>query len=353
VEYVAISDPGQHGMLPNLPPEEVIFGSSELMGEIRRNMKRAASTGMPVLFQGETGTGKEVLARFLHHCWCRTGSPFVKVNCPAIPVALFESELFGYKRGAFPGAFESRLGQVELARGGTLFLDQIGDMDLNAQAKLLQLVQDGHYRRLGSQRDEPIQARVVCATNKPLAQAVKSGTFREDLYYCISGLSWDVPSLRQRSGDIPMLVDYFLEKYGREYGRAVRPISNALLDRLQKYRWPGNIRQLETMLHTYAVFESEQVIASKLEDRDDDCLSVNVAADASVGLKKITQQAAGQLERRVILETLEANAWHRRLAARSLGISYRALLYKMKKAGLPLKRSQEPLSVGNFDSQLH
>jgi two-component system response regulator AtoC len=327
-------------MLPNLPPEEVIFGSSEVMGEIRRNIKRAALAEMPVLFQGETGTGKEVLARFLHHCCCRTGSLFVKVNCPTIPVALFESELFGYKKGAFSGAYESKLGQVELARGGTLFLDQIGDLDLNAQAKLLQLLQDGQYHRLGSQRDEHIEALVVCATNKPLAQAVKYGTFREDLYYRISGLSLDVPSLRQRASDIPMLIGYFLEKYGRKYGRAVRPISSSLLDRLQKYQWPGNIRQLENMLHSYAVFESEQVIASKLEDRDDDLVSVGVAADTSVGLKKITQQAAGQLERRVILETLEANAWHRRLAARSLGISYRALLYKMRKAGFPLKRSR-------------
>jgi len=190
---------------------------------------------------------------------------------------------------------------------------------------------------------------VVCAVNKPLAQAVKCETFREDLYYRISGLSLDMPSLRQRASDIPMLIGYFLEKYGRKYGRAVRPLSSPLLVRLQQYQWPGNIRQLETMLHGYAVFESEQAIASKLEDRDDQSLSVNVAADTSVGLKKITQQAAGQLERRVILETLEANAWHRRLAARSLRISYRALLYKMKKAGLPLKRSRKSVCVGNSD----
>ena len=328
-----------------LPPEEVIFGSSRAMWEIRWHVEKAAATDIPVLLQGGTGTGKEVLARFLHCCSCGAVGPFVKVNCPAIPASLFESELFGYEKGAFTGACETKLGRVELARGGTLFLDEIAELDVNVQAKLLQLVQDGQYCRLGSQRERRIQARIVCATNKPLEHAVKAGTFREDLFYRISVLSLEVPSLRERNGDIPKLVAYFLEKFGGKYGRVVPPISNSLLGRLQKYEWPGNIRQLENMVHNYAVFESEEVIRSKLEGRDPDWLPVDRTSDPAAGLKKITQQKVKQLERRIILETLDANGWHRGLAARTLKISYGALLYKMREMGLPLKGCKKPFSV--------
>ena len=329
----------------NLPPEEVIFGSSQAMWEIRRNVERAASTDIPVLLQGATGTGKEVLARFLHRCSCGASKPFVKVNCPAIPVSLFESEVFGYEKGAFTGACEAKPGRVELARGGTLFLDEIAELDVNVQAKLLQLLQDGQYCRLGSQSEKHIQARIVCATNKPLKHAVKCGTFREDLFYRISVFPLELPSLQQRNGDIPMLVAYFLEKYGGKYGRDVPPVSNSLLDRLEKYQWPGNIRQLENIVHNYAVFESEQFITNKLEDRDPEWLSVGLTSHGSAGLKKITQQTVKELERRIILQTLEAHGWHRGLAARALRISYGALLYKMREIGLPLKGCRKPFSV--------
>jgi two-component system response regulator AtoC len=336
--------------LGNLPPEEVIFGSSPAMWEVRRNVERAASADILVLLQGGTGTGKEVLARFLHCCSCWASGPFVKVNCPAIPGPLFESELFGYEKGAFTGAFESKAGRVELARGGTLFLDEIAELDLNAQAKLLQLLQDGQYCRLGAQREKHIQARVICATNKPLEHAVKCGVFREDLFYRISVLSLELPNLQQRNGDIPMLVAYFLEKYGEKYGRVVPPVSNSLLGRMQTYPWPGNIRQLENMVHHYAVLESEQAIATKLGNPEPDSLSIDLRSDGSLGLKKIIRQTVKQLERRVILQALEANGWHRGLAARALEISYGALLYKMREIGLPLKGCRE--QVGGRSSKL-
>ncbi len=335
---VAISNSAVLERERNLPPEEVIFGSSQAMWEIRRNVERAASTDIPVLLQGATGTGKEVLARFLHSRSCGASGPFVKVNCPAIPVSLFESEVFGYEKGAFTGACEAKPGRVELARGGTLFLDEIAELDVNVQAKLLQLLQDGQYCRLGSQGEKHLQARIVCATNKPLEHAVKCGTFREDLFYRISVFPLELPSLQQRNGDIPMLVAYFLEKYGGKYGRDVPPVSNSLLDRLEKYRWPGNIRQLENIVHNYAVFESEQFITNKLEDRDPEWLSVDLTSQGPAGLKKITQQTVKELERRIILQTLEAHGWHRGLAARALKISYGALLYKIKEAGLAPKR---------------
>jgi two-component system, NtrC family, response regulator AtoC len=322
----------------NLPPEEVIFGGSRAMVDIRRSVERAANANIPVLFQGATGTGKEVLARFLHCCSHWANGAFVKVNCPAVPGALFESELFGYEKGAFTGAYETKTGRVELARGGTLFLDEIADLDLGLQAKLLQLLQDGEFCRIGAQKERQVQARIVCATNSPLHRAAKSGTFRQDLFYRISVLSIELPTLQQRSGDIPMLVAYFLEKYRRKYGRVVPPFSNSLLGRLQKYRWPGNIRQLENLINHYVVLESEQDISACLEDGDRDYLSAEIPSDTTIQLKKVTQEAVRRLERKIILQVLEANGWHRGLAARALNISYGALLYKIKEAGFPQKR---------------
>jgi len=337
---VAISNAAELARAGNVPPEEVIFGSSQAMVNIRRTIERAASADIPVLFQGETGTGKEVLARFLHRCSPWTNGAFVKVNCPAVPATLFESELFGYEKGAFTGAYEAKLGRVELARGGTLFLDEIANLEPNLQAKLLQLLQDGQFCRIGAQKERQVQARIVCATNSPLQHAVRSGTFRQDLFYRISVLSIELPTLQQRNGDIPMLIAYFLQEYGRKYGREMPPLSNSLLGRLQKYRWPGNIRQLENLVNHYVVFESEQAISDSLEDRGQGFLTAEIPSNGVVPLKKVTQEAVRQLERKIILQVLEANGWHRGLAARALKISYGTLLYKMQEVGLQKKRGR-------------
>jgi two-component system, NtrC family, response regulator AtoC len=326
----------------DLPPEEVIFGSSRTMEEIRRNVEKAASADIPVLLQGETGTGKEVLARFLHgrSCWGR--GCFVQVNCPAVPGALIESELFGYEKGAFTGAFESKPGRIEHAIGGTLFLDEIAELDFGLQAKLLQLLQDGQFFRIGAQKERQLDARVVCATNRQLKHEIRCGTFRRDLFYRISVMSMELPRLEERSGDIPMLVAYFLEKYSKKYGCAGPPFSNSLLRRLQQYRWPGNIRELENLVKRYVIFGSEQALADSLQgDSDEDHLGTEIPPDGVIPLKKATQEAVKQVERKIILQALEANGWHRGLAARALKISYGALLYKMKEAGLPQKRRAE------------
>lgn len=340
--YGAIANPGELTGLRNLPPEEVIFGSSRAMVDIRRNLERVTNANIPMLIQGETGTGKEVLARFLHCCSHWTSGAFVKVNCPAVPGALFESELFGYEKGAFTGAYDTKLGRIELARGGTLFLDEIGDLELGLQAKLLQLLQDGQFCRIGAQKESQVQARIICATNRPLQRAVESGAFRQDLFYRVSVLPIELPTLQQRSGDIPMLVAYFLEKYSKKYGRVVRPISNSLLARIQKYQWPGNIRQLENLVNHYVVFESLEVFDDSLEgDRLD--LIAEMPGNGTVPLKKVTQEAVKRLEGKIILQVLEANGWHRGLAARALKISYGALLYKIKEAGLaPKRRGKRP-----------
>jgi two-component system, NtrC family, response regulator AtoC len=336
----------------DLPPEEVIFGSSPAMLDIRRNVERAASADIPVLLQGETGTGKEVLARFLHRASPWASGPFVKVNCPAVPSSLFESELFGYEKGAFTGACETKLGRVELSRGGTLFLDEIADLEISLQAKLLQLIQDRLFCRVGGHKERHIETRIVCATNRPLQEAIQCGTFRPDLFYRISAFSVELPALRQRSGDIPMLIAYFLEKYGRKYGRTVPPFSNSLFLRLQEFRWMGNIRQLENLMHRYVVFGSEHAISASLEGTDADYLPAQTPLHGALGLKKTIEQAVKPLERRIILEALEANGWHRGLTARQLRISYGALLYKMKETGLPMKRRKTRLRVQTAGSKI-
>jgi two-component system, NtrC family, response regulator AtoC len=325
----------------HLPPEEVVFGSSPGMEEIRRKIEKAADADIPVLFQGQTGTGKEVIAKFLHRHSRWGDGGFVKVNCPAVPNALVESELFGYEKGAFTGAYETKPGRIELARGGTLFFDEIAELDLGTQAKLLQLLQDGHFCRIGAQRERQVQARVVCATNRDLQRETKAGTFRHDLFYRINVVSMELPTLKERSGDIPMLVAYFLEKYNKQFDRRVRPFSNPLLRRLQKYHWPGNIRELENLLKNYVVLESEESISDRLQDGDQDYSSAEIPPDGTIRLKEVTQEAAKQVERKVILKVLKAHEWHRRSTARALSISYAALLYKMKEAGLPLKRHRK------------
>jgi two-component system, NtrC family, response regulator AtoC len=325
----------------DLPPEEVIFGSSQAMADIRRSVEHAASANIPWLLQGETGTGKEVLAKFLHRCSCWGHGAFVKVNCPAIPSALIENELFGHERGAFTGAFETKPGRVEIAHGGTLFLDEIADLDLGLQAKLLQLLQDGHFCRVGAQRDRQVETRVVCATNQQLRQGIKSGSFRPDLFYRISVISMELPALQERRGDIPMLTAYFLRKYSAEYKREVTPLSNLMLKRFQGYRWPGNIRELQTLIKRYVIFGSEQAISNSLQEHDNnyDYLG-DIPSSGVIQLKKVTQKATKQLERRILLRVLDAHGWHRRSSARALSISYGALLYKMREAGLRAKRKQ-------------
>ncbi len=215
--------------LGEFPPEAVIFGRSEVMQSLRDRMDKVASANVPVLIQGESGTGKDIIARMIHGLspW-RTG-PFVKVNCPAIPGTLLESELFGYEKGAFTGAYGSKPGRVELAHRGTLFLDEISELDLGLQSKLLQLLQDGQFCRIGAQEDKKVEVRVVCATNRVLEAEIESGTFRQDLFYRINVVNLQMPPLRERKGDIPDLVAYFLEYYNRKYNCRARTLSADLM----------------------------------------------------------------------------------------------------------------------------
>src|SRR6202140_640790 len=325
--------------LGEIPPDSVVFGNSDVMQTLRRRLEKVANANVPVLIEGESGTGKDIVARMIHtgSPW-RTG-PYVKVNCPAIPGTLLESELFGYERGAFTGAVGSKPGRVELAHRGTLFLDEISELDMSLQSKLLQPLQDGQFCRIGAQEDKKVEVRVVCATNRHLESEIESGTFRQDLYYRINVVNLHMPALRERRGDIEDLSRYFLEYYNRKFNCKARPLSNEVLAVLHKYHWPGNIRELENLIKRYVILGHEEVITADLVQREPDFFSPEISLDGPISLKKLTRQCVRDLERKVILKVLQHHHWNRKQAARTLGISYRALLYKIRDAGLPSNRA--------------
>jgi two-component system response regulator AtoC len=324
----------------DIPPEAVVFGQSEAMHALRSRLDRVASANVPVLIHGESGTGKDIIARMVHSRSPWKTGPFVKVNCPAIPGTLLESELFGYERGAFTGAYGSKPGRVELAHRGTLFLDEISELDMPLQSKLLQLLQDGQFCRIGAQADKKVEVRIVCATNRKLEEEIENGNFRQDLFYRINVVNLYMPPLRERRGDIPVLVEYFLEYYNRKYNCRARALSTELTEVLQKYHWPGNIRELENLVKRYVILGTEDVISSDLQPRENDLLSADINLDGPISLKKLTRQATRQLERKIILKVLHNHHWNRKQAAKTLNISYRALLYKIREAGLPPNRAR-------------
>lgn len=324
-------------LAPALAAPLPLLGESPAIVAIRRTLDQIASTNLTVLLQGESGTGKEVVARLLGSHPERAAS-FVKINCAAIPDELWESELFGYEPGAFTGATRQKSGKFELAEDGTIFLDEIGEMPLQLQAKLLQVLQDGEFSRLGGRRSLSVNVRVVAATNADLHTAVAAGAFRRDLFYRLNVIALELPPLRQRLEDIPLLTDHFLEKYSAKYQRAAPAIPAALRKRLLQYSWPGNVRELENLIKRYVVLtDTDALLASLLEPPPH-----TVAAPAppspppplspppSVSLLDIGRQAAWQAERVAILKALADTHWNRRLAARQLQISYKSLQNKLR-----------------------
>jgi two-component system response regulator AtoC len=226
-----------------------------------------------------------------------------------------------------------------MAHRGTLFLDEISELDLALQSKLLQLLQDGQFCRIGAQEDKKVEVRVVCATNRVLENEIENGTFRQDLFYRINVVNLGLPALRERRADIEDLVNFFLEYYNRKYNCRAKSLSNELMTVLQKYHWPGNIRELENLIKRYVILGSEEVISGDLVTRQQDYFNPEINLDGPISLKKLTRQATRELERKVILKVLQANHWNRKQAARALSISYRALLYKIRDAGLPSNRT--------------
>ena len=309
------------------------------MQVVRQRVDRSAGLNVPVLILGESGTGKEILARFIHNRSPWRSGPFVKVNCPAIPGTLIESELFGFQKGAFTGAIAAKPGRMEMAQGGSLFLDEIAELDSNLQAKLLHVLQDGHFTRIGDHEERRMDARVICATNRVLRQEIETGGFRADLFYRINVITITLPSLRDRRDDIPYLVDYLRGQFNRRFKHDAPPVSREALQLLQQRDWPGNIRELDNLAKRYVVLEGEEHIISVLREPTEPYAASLERIDLTAPLKVQTKRAVQDLERRIILGVLQANRWNRRKTARSLDISYRGLLYKIKEAGLPAVRS--------------
>ena len=339
---------------PPLPPDAadgspptidaLLLGTSEKMATVRSLVERVADSDVTVLVRGETGTGKELVAHGLRWHSMRRDRPFVKVNCAALPADLLESELFGFERGAFTGAIHAKPGKFEAADEGTIFLDEIGEMSSTLQAKLLQVLQDGEFSRLGGLSDLRVDVRVVAATNCNLERAVASGAFREDLYFRINVVEIALPPLRERREDIPLLTEHFLK---RQQAAARRPAVTALsaetLQLFATYDWPGNVRELENIVKRVVVLGDERAAHEVIERRQitvparPQAAEVGAPAAAQAegasrltSLKDIGRTAAREAERVAILDMLERTRWNRKEAAEILGISYKALLYKIK-----------------------
>jgi two-component system, NtrC family, response regulator AtoC len=316
-------------------PEQMLLGKSPVIQKTFRQIQDAAAIDVAVLISGESGTGKDLAARMLHQMSRRSRHPMVKINCPAIPGQLFESELFGHEPGAFTGARSARPGKFEQANNGTLFLDEIGELDMALQSKLLRAVQDFKIVRLGGVEEREVNVRLICGTNRNLEEESKRGTFRSDLYYRINVIHIEMPTLRSRSEDVPLLFQHFVRLYSNQYGRRPDPITPSAMRILEQYHWPGNMRELENLAKRYVVLGGEEHVLSALRDPRDDPYEVPQTIDVNTPLRIQTKRAVQMLERRIILDVLRAHKWNRRKAARSLDISYRALLYKIKEAGLP------------------
>jgi DNA-binding NtrC family response regulator len=371
-----------------------LFGNSDAMTEVRDLIERVSDTDVTVLIRGESGTGKELVAHALHERSLRKDKAFVKVNCAALPTELLESELFGFEKGAFTGAIQQKPGKFEFANHGTMFLDEIGDISYPLQAKLLQVLQDGGFSRLGGKADVQVDVRLIAATNRDLETAVAAGQFREDLYFRLNVVTINLPPLRDRREEIAILTEHFLRKYSVQYNKPLTAISGELANQFLNYDWPGNVRQLENLIKRLVVLGTEAGISRELLQPlvpvsprplspppraaatppvlppppgdaarpstplgatlgpskgrgavNDSRVAAAVATPpsepaaaaagaASVSLKDIARSAAREAERELILRMLTRTRWNRKEAAEHLGISYKALLYKIKENGL-------------------
>ena len=342
-EHIATSDdhPLEMDETP-LEGDKSFVRCSQRMREIESQCVLVARTNVPVLILGESGTGKEVAALFIHKASPRRKQSFLKVNCAAMPLDLLESELFGYEQGAFTGAVKSKPGKFEICDHGTIFLDEIGEMPAPLQAKLLQVLQDGSFSRLGSRNSIRVDVRVIAATNINIKAAIAKKQFREDLYYRLNGFELTIPPLRERRDEIPVLANYFMRKNWAEFGRDCLPLSVSMMQALVNHSWPGNIRELENTIKRYLVLQDEHAIINELTMLLREAKSMAMALEArnfTSGLKRIARGVKGSAESVVIAQTLENNRWNKSAAARELQISYKALLYKIKQYDLAQQRS--------------
>ena len=354
------------------------WGDSAPMRQVAHIIEQVSDSDVTVLIRGESGVGKELVARAIHQRSTRKNKPFVKVNCAALPAELLESELFGHEKGAFTGAATTRIGKFEQAHFGTIFLDEIGEMKPPLQAKLLHVLQDSEFTKLGSNKKIEVDVRVVTATNRDLEAMMLRGQFREDLYYRLKVIEATVPPLRERRDEISQLTDFFITKYSQRYNRPIRPISDELRQRFLEYDWPGNIRELENMIKRFVILQDEQLVLRELskprpagpvsmtpasgttsgasdqlapppfqsppaamprdvdveDEEEDDEEEEGGARTDGRRLMDVAREASLNAERSIIADTLKQVHWNRRKAAQLLGVSYKTLLNKIKETGL-------------------
>ena len=306
--------------------------ASPAMQKVRSQAALVARCDIPVLLLGESGSGKEVVATLIHKLSLRASRPFLKVNCAAVPSELLESELFGYEAGAFTGAVKSKPGLFELCNKGTILLDEIGEMPPALQAKLLHVLQDNEFSRLGARATTKVDVRILAATNIDVKEAMASKKLRPDLYYRLNGLQLRVPPLRERKEEIPILLKQFLARAADSFGRPVPPISSRLIHACVSYTWPGNLRELQNMVKRYIVLGDEEMAISELTGHPSN--GGAALMDSKAGLKSIVRSAKNEAEAVAISEALEGTRWNRKQAAKNLGISYKALLYKIRELNL-------------------
>ncbi len=322
-----------------------LIGDSVKMNQVKNVIEQVADSELTVLIRGESGTGKEIVARLQPSMSGRADEPFTKVNCAAIPRDLLEAELFGYEKGAFTGAHKTKPGRFEVANKGSIFLDEIGDMPLELQSKLLQVLEQQEFVRVGGINNIHVDVRIVCATNKNLEDAINRGEFRSDLFYRLNEITIYLPSLREKREDIPLLSEYFLARYNNLYQRDYPNLSEETLAKLMDYSWPGNVRQLENLIKQVVVRGGEAIVDELLSNRvnvggvsSDGAGQGFVEESAEIGnsysLKKRVAFAVAAQEKRIIKEVLGKTNWNRRKAADMLEISYRSLLYKIKEYNL-------------------
>ena len=304
-----------------------IIGNSSALEEVLEQVERVAPTGSTVLIQGETGTGKELIAQAIHNISSRCGRPFIRLNCAAIPLDLLESELFGHEKGAFTGAIAQKIGRFELADKGTLFLDEVGDIPSGLQPKLLRVLQEQEFERLGSTRTHQVDVRLVAATNRDLTEMVNRGEFRSDLYYRLNVFPVLLPPLRSRREDIPALVAHFVDIFGRRMGRPIEEIPRETMSALSSYQWPGNIRELQNLIERAVILSNDGVLPNPLPTAE-----TEQRATISPGATTLRDS-----ERTLILQTLEGVGWvigGPKGAAAKLGLKRTTLIHKMQKLGI-------------------
>ena len=310
--------------------------ASKRMREIESQCRLVARADIPVLILGESGTGKEVATLFIHKMSARSHRNFMKVNCAAMPADLLESELFGYEPGAFTGAVKAKPGKFEICNNGTIFLDEIGERPAVLQAKLLQVLQDGSFSRLGSRSSVKVDVRVIAATNIDIKAAIAQKSFREDLYYRLNGFTLKMPPLRERMEEIPVLAQHSMRKVAAKYERDPLPLSPALMNALGSFSWPGNLRELENVIKRYLILADEQAIIDELIPRQsaESAAAEALGADGNGSLKHMVRNLKDGAESAAIAKSLEGTGWNRKAAANDLKISYKALLYKIKQYNL-------------------